>query len=117
MTKPADSVDLTALDMALLPMFFISYSIVAIVQIANLFGGRHVLFAAITAGLLAIALSFRLADFSRFCAQSASAVVCGGDGEGLTAFALAWAYVSLGMLAMYLFVCGIGWLVRGEDEL
>ena len=118
MTNASDGVDLTALDMALLPMFFISYSVIALVQITNLYGGRYGLFAGVTAGALALSLGFSVVDVSRFCDASASAIVCGGSGEGgdgLSAFSIAWVYSSLAMLVMFLFAQGLK-RIAGPDR-
>ena len=95
--------DLTALDMALVPSFFISYGIIGLIQLNALFGGAWTRFVAIAGGAFIAALAIRWIDFSTGCAAPYSALICGNDAEGLYGFAIVWTYVSAAMLAMFLF--------------
>jgi len=98
----------TALDGALLGAFFISYSVLALVQLNNLFNGRFILFVALVACAALITTGFELSDFSKICANGPSAIICGGKGQGLTALGLVWLYVSGAMFALF----GIAQLIR-----
>ena len=91
----------TALDGALLGAFFISYSVLALTQLNNLFNGRFILFFAVIACAALSAAGFELSDFSDFCANGPSAIVCGGTGRGLTILAMVWVYVSGAMFALF----------------
>ena len=98
----------TALDGGLLGVFFISYSVLALVQLNNLFNRRFILFLAIAVCTALVTTGFEYSDFDEFCAESPSAIVCGGTGRGLTALGLVWVYVSAAMLALF----GLGQLIR-----
>lgn len=91
----------SALDGALLGGFFISYSVLALVQINNLYNGRFLLFAGLAACAGLIATGLGRADFSGFCADGPSVIVCGGTGRGLTALGMVWLYVSGAMLVLF----------------
>ena len=95
--------DLTALDMALVPSFFISYGIVGLIQLNALFGGAYIRFAAIAAGATLIAFGFLWIDFSDGCVSFYSSLICANNAQGIYGFALVWTYVSAAMLAMFLF--------------
>ena len=93
--------DFTALDAALLGGFFISYSVLTLVQVSNLFSKRFVTFVVICGIAALVALGFRVADFSGFCAERQSAIICGGEGRGLAAFGMIWVFVCLAALGMF----------------
>lgn len=95
--------DLTALDMALVPSFFISYGIVGLIQINALFARAWLRFAVIAAAGMIVALAFRRIDFSGGCDPFYSALICANDAQGIFGFAVVWTYVSAAMLAMFLF--------------
>lgn len=61
MENASNTVDFSALELALMVPFFISYSVVALVQINNLFSGRFIIFAALSAAAALIAEGFALA--------------------------------------------------------
>ncbi|WP_416899407.1 MAG: hypothetical protein ACMVY4_06735 [Minwuia sp.] len=97
----------SAIDMALLGCFFISYSVLALIQVANLFGNRFIVFGAIAAATAIAAQGFALADFSGFCAEQSSVIICSSEPHGLTRFGTVWVYVSAATLAMYAVVQAI----------
>ena len=94
-------------DLMLLALFFISYSVLALVQLANLFAGRFVLFAGLGAGLCVLALILGALDYGNFCATAGSALVCGNGADGLRAMGLLWGVVSLAMLGGFALSRGI----------
>lgn len=98
----------TALDGGLLRAFFISYSVLALVQLNNLFNGRFILFLAIAACTALATTGFEYSDFEQICGESPSAIMCGGTGRGLSALGLVWIYVSAAMFALF----GLGQLIR-----
>ena len=98
----------TALDGALLGAFFISYSVLALVQLNNLFNGRFILFVALAACTALVATGFEFSEFAEICAESPSAIMCGGTGRGLTALGMVWVYVSAAMFALF----GVAQLIR-----
>lgn len=95
--------DLTALDMALVPSFFISYGVVGLIQLNALFGGAYLRFAAMAASVALIAYAFQWIDFSGGCATHYSSLICANNAQGIYGFALVWTYVSAAMLGMFLF--------------
>ena len=94
--------DLTALDMALVPSFFISYGIVGLIQLNALFGAAYLRFAAISAAVLIIAYAFQWA-FAGGCTSHYSSLICANNAQGIFGFAFVWTYVSAAMLGMFLF--------------
>lgn len=90
-----------AFDLLLLGVFFMSYNVLGLVQIAMLFGGRFIVFAALTVAALVAAQGFAWYDYAGFCAEPVSAIVCGRGRQGLTGLGMVWVYVSLAMLAMF----------------
>ena len=94
----------SAIDSALLGCFFISYSVLALVQISSLFSRRYVTFGILAAGSLLVAQGFALIDFSGFCAERSSVIICSGERFGLTRFGMVWVYVTAAMLGMYGFI-------------
>ncbi len=95
--------DLTALDMALVPGFFISYGIIGLIQLNALFGAAYLRFAAISVAVLIIAYAFQWIDFSGGCATRYSSLICTNNAQGIFGFAFVWTYVSAAMLGMFLF--------------
>lgn len=95
--------DLTALDMALVPSFFISYGIIGLIQLNALFGGAYLRYAIISAAAFIIALAFQWIDFSSGCASHYSSLICANNAQGIYGFAFVWTYVSAAMLAMFIF--------------
>lgn len=94
---------LTALDMALVPAFFISYGVVGLIQLNALFGGAYIRFAVMAASVTLIAYGFRWIDFSGGCTTFYSSLICANGAQGIFGFALIWTYVSAAMLGMFLF--------------
>lgn len=95
--------NLTALDLALVPAFFISYGVVGLIQLNALFGGAYLRYVAISAAVLIVAYAFVWIDFSDGCASQYSSLVCANDARGIHGFAIIWTYVSAAMLGMFLF--------------
>lgn len=102
------NVEFGAFDLMLLGVFFISYNVLGLVQIAMLFGRRFIVFASLTAAALLAAQGFAWFDYAEFCVEPTSAIVCGRDQQGLTGMGMVWVYVSAAMLAMF----GLNRLVR-----
>ena len=96
-----DRADLSGFDLALLSVFFISFAVLGVVQLANLFGGRTGVFSGLVAASLAFALGVRYAPFEGFCAETQSVLICNDAASGLSAFAMIWVWVSLAMLPMF----------------
>ncbi len=94
--------DLTALDMALVPSFFISYGIIGLIQLNALFAAAYLRFAAISAAVLIIAYAFPWI-FSGGCSTHYSSLICANNAQGIFGFAFVWSYVSVAMLGMFLF--------------
>ena len=96
-----DRADLSGFDLALLSVFFISYAVLGIVQLANLFGARFGIFVALIATALILGFGVGYIDFSGFCAETRSSIVCGERASGLSAFIMIWVWVSLAILPMF----------------
>lgn len=105
--------DLTALDMALVPSFFISYGIIGLIQLNALFAGAYLRYAMLAAVTMIIAYAFLWVDFSAGCAMPYSSLICANDAQGIHGFAFVWAYVSAAMLAAWAMVQGI-WALQGR---
>ena len=99
--------DLTALDMALAPSFFISYSVLALIQLNALFARAYVRYVVLVGIVGALMALFVFNDWSAACAEPLSAIICNNDGAGLVGFGWGWAAVSAGALAMYLFTSAL----------
>ena len=106
--------EFTAFDLMLLGIFFISYNVLALVQVALLYSRRWLAFAVLAAGTVALSQAFGHFDYAGFCAERQSAIVCSPDGRGLTGFALVWVYVSAAMLTAYIVLKGIRRLRRNR---
>ena len=94
--------DLTALDMALVPSFFISYGIIGLIQLNALFAQAYLRFVAISAAVLITAYVFQWM-FAGGCTTPYSSLICANNAQGLFGFAFVWTYVSAAMLGMFLF--------------
>ncbi|MEM7268178.1 MAG: hypothetical protein AAF401_02880 [Pseudomonadota bacterium] len=103
----SQSAELSALDMALIPSFFISYSVLALSQLNLLFSERFVFFAGLAVGSYALAIGLGAIDFSGFCEGTQSVVICGSEARGLRAFGVVWTWVSAAVLGMYLVSRGL----------
>ncbi len=98
----------SALDGALLGAFFISYSVLALVQLSNLFNERFFVFVTLVACTALIARGFGLSDFTELCVDDPSVIMCGGNGRGLATLGMVWVYVSGAMFALF----GIAQIIR-----
>ena len=94
-------IDMGAFDIALSVSFFISCSILAVVQLSNLFNSRYIWFAALTAVSVALWQAVGRIDLSGLCAWTESALICNYGGRTMAAFFAIWIYVSLCMLALF----------------
>ncbi|MEM1315078.1 MAG: hypothetical protein AAGI51_11015 [Pseudomonadota bacterium] len=112
----ADLAPYGAIDAALLGAFYMSYGVLGLVQIANLFEGRALRFAAILGGAAALGQGFGLLDYSGFCAVRSSAVICNHGARGLVGLATPWVWVSLAMLALFGMSKGLGRLSGAHER-
>ena len=103
--------DLTALDMALLPSFSISYGVLGLVQLGALFGGAYLRYVILAVGAALIAQSFLWIDFSGGCVERYSAFVCDNGAAGLHGLGVAWNWVSAAMLGMF-GLCHLIWAIK-----
>ena len=103
--------DLTALDMALVPSFFISYGVLGLVQLNALFAGAYLRFIAIVVASLILIGLFSWIDFSEGCATPYSALICANNADGLVGFAIPWLWASGAMLAAWAMVRTI-WAIQ-----
>jgi hypothetical protein len=94
-----------AFDLMLLSVFFISYSVAALVQVNNLFNDRYAVFGGLVLIAFLASRLFGMMDYTSFCAETNSALVCRNGGRGLVALATMWIYVSFAMLFMFGCVC------------
>lgn len=99
-----------ALDLLLLGVFFISYNVLGLMQIAFLYGRRYLTFSAVSAGVLLIAQGFTWLDVSGFCQERSSVIICGEEREGLVGLGMVWVIVCAAMLVIFLLLQGIRWL-------
>lgn len=99
--------ELSGFDLGLIAVFFISWSVLAVTQLAMLFGERFIAFGVIVAVCLALAFALPLAVTAEFCEGSRSVFACAKGGRGLTQLALIWVAISAAMLVMYGVVLGI----------
>jgi hypothetical protein len=90
-----------ALDLMILGVFFISYSVLGLTQIAMLFSRRFITFMVLGAISAVIAQSFVLLDFTGFCSERSSVILCGSEKQELVGLGMVWVIVSFAMLAVY----------------
>ena len=99
--------ELSGFDLGLIAMFFITWSALAVVQLAMLFGERFAAFGVIILAALVLAFALPFAATPDFCADTRSVFACANEGRGLTYLALIWVAISAAMLGMYGVVLGI----------
>lgn len=112
METTSTAIEYSGLDQALTAAFFVSYVVLTLVQINNLFNRRFVVFAGLLTAAVVFAQGVRLLDLTSFCADTKSSIICNNQANGLISFGMLWAYVSLAALAMFLFVQWIQRVVR-----
>ncbi|WP_417514290.1 hypothetical protein [Minwuia sp.] len=96
-----------ALDLMLLGVFFISYNVLALLQIAFLYGGRYVTFGAVTVGAVLLAQGFVFLDVSAFCADRSSVIICSDDKRQLVSLGMVWVIVCAAMLVIFAALQGL----------
>ena len=97
-----DSVTFSGLDGAIVASFFISYSVLALTQISNLFNQKLTLFFSLTLIGLIAAVGVKGLDFTELCETRTSAILCNKGGDALREFAIVWVYISIAMLVLFL---------------
>ena len=108
----AATVDFNALDQAIIAALFISYGVLALFQLGNLFAGRYLRFAAIAVVTGAAALVLPAIAPEALCAARPSAIVCNNGAEALASLLFVWVYLSAGALALFGYVRGLKVLAR-----
>ena len=104
-----------AFDLLLLGVFFISYNVLGLMQVAFLYGRRWILFGAVTIGVIALAQGLRYLDVSGFCADRSSAIVCGEDKQELVALGMIWGIVCIGILVIFILLQGLKRMRAGRS--
>ncbi|MEL6792612.1 MAG: hypothetical protein AAFP78_04110 [Pseudomonadota bacterium] len=99
--------ELSGFDLGLIAVFFISWTALAVTQLAMLFGGRFVVFGVLCGIALVLAFALPLLATPEFCEGSRSIFACANGGRGLTMLALIWVAISAAMLGMFFVVLGI----------
>lgn len=90
-----------ALDLMILGVFFISYSVLGLTQIAMLFSRRFITFVVLGAISAIIAQSFVLLEFTDFCSERSSVILCGPEKQELVGLGMVWVIVCFAMLAVF----------------
>lgn len=105
-----------AFDLLLLGVFFISYNVLALMQVAFLYGRRYVVFGLVTLIVTAAALGSRWVSFDGFCAERSSVIVCGEDRQELVALGSVWIIVCAAVLVIYVLLQAIRRNRAGRPE-
>lgn len=101
MEEAQSSLKFGAFDLMLLGAFFISYNVLALIQVAFLYSGRIVVFAAVSVAAILAAPGLRMLDFADSCAARPSAILCGDEKPVLIGLGTVWAIVCLVVFMVY----------------
>lgn len=112
MEEAAATVEFNALDQAFVAALFISYGVLGLFQLGNLFASRYVRFAVIAVATGAAALILPAIGPDVLCAPHPSAIVCNNDGQALESLLFVWVYISAGALALLAYVRGLKRLAK-----
>lgn len=107
MDEATTIIDFNAVDRAIIAALFISYGVLALFQLGNLFAGRFVLFALIALVTGAVAFDLPMAGADTLCMHYRSAITCNNAGQALASLLSVWIYVSAGALVLFGYVRGL----------
>lgn len=114
MEEAQSSLKFGAFDLMLLGAFFISYNVLALIQVAFLYSGRSLAFAAVSVAAVLAAPGMRMLDFAESCAARPSAILCSYEKPVLIGLGTVWAIVCLAVLMIYLTLQAIRLLRTGR---
>ena len=112
MEEAAATVDFNGFDQAIIAALFISYGVLGLFQLGNLFAARYVRFAVIALATGAAALILPAIGPGALCASHPSAIVCNNDGRALALLLFVWIYISAGALILLGYVRGLKRLAK-----
>ena len=96
-----DTVTFSGLDGALVASFLISYSLLALVQISNLFNRNFMLFSVLLVASAFATFSLKGMEFPELCEDRSSTILCNNGGDAVSEFTIVWVYVSITMLLFF----------------
>lgn len=112
MEEAAATVDFNAFDRAIIAALFMSYGVLGLFQLGNLFAARYVRFAIVAAATGAAALVLPVFAPEALCTAHPSAIVCNNDAQALASLLFVWIYTSAGALVLLAYVRGLKRLAR-----
>lgn len=112
MDEVSAAVEFNALDRAIIAMLFISFGVIGLFQLGNLFAGRYVRFALIAVATGTVSFIPSEIGLGWLCAASPSALVCNNEGQALASLLFVWVYISLGALVLFGYVRGLKGLAK-----
>ncbi|ANK80971.1 MAG: hypothetical protein TEF_09310 [Rhizobiales bacterium NRL2] len=107
MEEAQSSLKFGAFDLMLLGAFFISYNVLALIQVALLYGGRFIVFATVTLAAVLAAPGLEMLDLSETCAVRSSAILCGDGKQVLIGLGTVWPIVCFAVLLIFVMLRAI----------